>query len=142
MSQTDEVSIQPVHKADGSKFRFLIVDDSAFMVKNIERVVKILDADVAGTAGNGKEAIDLYVKTKPDIVTMDITMPDMDGIQAVEGIMKHDPNAIIIMVSALGHQDMVKEAIVKGAKYFIVKPFKIPDACNIIKNFLLKMGGK
>ena len=139
---TDEVSIQPVHKTNGEKFKFLIVDDSAFMVKNLERVVKILDGDVAGTAGNGKEAIKMYKATKPDVVTMDITMPDMDGIQAVEGIMAHDPNAVIIMVSALGHQDMVKEAIVKGAKYFIVKPFKIPDACNIIRNFLIKLGGK
>ncbi|MCK9225195.1 MAG: response regulator [Candidatus Muirbacterium halophilum] len=138
----DEVSIQAVHKANGEKFRFLLVDDSAFMVKNLERVVKILDGEVVGSAGNGREAIKLYKSTKPDIVTMDITMPDMDGIQAVEGIMADDPNAVIVMVSALGHQDMVKEAIVKGAKYFIVKPFKIPDACNIIKNFLIKMGGK
>lgn len=138
----DEVSIQPVHKANGEKFKFLLVDDSAFMVKNLERVVKILDGDVAGTAANGKEAIKLYKAVKPDIVTMDITMPDMDGIQAVEGIMAHDSNAVIVMVSALGHQDMVKEAIVKGAKYFIVKPFKIPDACNIIRNFLVKLGGK
>ncbi len=138
----DEISIQPVKKADGSKFKFLIVDDSAFMVKNLERVVKILDGEVAGTAGNGQEAIEKYKATQPDIVTMDITMPDMDGIQAVEGIMKVNSNAVIIMVSALGHQDMVKEAIVKGAKYFIVKPFKIPDACNIIRNFLLKLGGK
>ncbi|MGM0607438.1 MAG: response regulator [Candidatus Muiribacteriota bacterium] len=139
---SEDVSIQPVKKADGTPFKFLIVDDSAFMVKNLERVVKILNGEVAATAGNGKEAIQQFKKVQPDVVTMDITMPDMDGIQAVEGIMKENPNAIIIMVSALGHQDMVKEAIVKGAKYFIVKPFKIPDACNIIRNFLIKLGGK
>ncbi len=138
----DESSIQPVKKADGTPFKFMLTDDSAFMVKNLERVVKILGGEVAATAGNGKEAIANYKKVKPDIVTMDITMPDMDGIQAVQGIMEFDPNAVIIMVSALGHQDMVKEAIMKGAKYFIVKPFKIPDACNMIRAFLVKLGGQ
>jgi two-component system chemotaxis response regulator CheY len=138
----ENISIKPIHKKDGTKFKFLLVDDSTFMIKNLERVVKILDGEVAATALNGKEAIEKYKEVHPDIVTMDITMPEMDGIQAVEGIMKIDPNAVIIMVSALGHQDMVKEAITKGAKYFIVKPFKIPEACKIIRTFLEKIGGE
>jgi two-component system, chemotaxis family, chemotaxis protein CheY len=106
--------------------RVLIVDDAAFMRMMLSDILTKNGYQVVGEALNGLTAIDMYNKEKPDIVTMDITMPEMDGIQSVKEIMKNDPNAKIIMCSAMGQQAMVMEAIKCGAKDFIVKPFQ-PD---------------
>ena len=104
--------------------RVLIVDDAIFMRSSLKYMLKDSDYEVVGEAGNGKEAIEAYLKLSPDIVTMDITMPVMDGITAVKEIMKLDENANIIMISAMGQQVMVLETINVGAKNFIIKPFQ------------------
>ncbi|RPF42942.1 two-component system chemotaxis response regulator CheY [Thermodesulfitimonas autotrophica] len=104
--------------------RVLIVDDAAFMRMMIKNILTKNGYEVVGEAENGMAAVELYKQLKPDLVTMDITMPEMDGIAGVKAIRAVDPNAKIIMVSAMGQQAMVMEAIQAGAKDFIVKPFQ------------------
>ncbi|QTL98433.1 response regulator [Iocasia frigidifontis] len=106
--------------------KVLIVDDAAFMRMMIKNILVEDGFEIAGEAENGKEAIELYKELEPDLVTMDITMPDMDGIEAVKEILKIDKDARVIMCSAMGQQAMVIDAIQAGAKDFVVKPFK-PD---------------
>lgn len=106
--------------------RVLIVDDAAFMRMMIKDILEKNGFQVIGEANNGLKAVELYKKEKPDIVTMDITMPDMDGIEAVKVIRAFDPAAKVIMCSAMGQQTMVMDAIRAGARDFIVKPFQ-PD---------------
>ena len=104
--------------------RVLIVDDAAFMRMMIKDILEKNGFEVIGEANNGLKAVEFYKKEKPDIVTMDITMPDMDGIGAVKEIKAFDPNAKVIMCSVMGQQGMVMDAIRAGAKDFIVKPFQ------------------
>lgn len=104
--------------------RVLVVDDAAFMRMMIRDILTKNGYEVVGEAENGVVAIKLYKELNPDIVTMDITMPEMDGIAAVKAIKEIDPNAKIIMCSAMGQQLMVMEAIQAGARDFIVKPFQ------------------
>ncbi len=106
--------------------KVLIVDDATFMRMMIKNIISKEGFEVVGEAENGKQAVDLYFETKPDLVTMDITMPEMDGIEAAKAIISKAPEAKIIMCSAMGQQSMVVEAIQAGAKDFIVKPFQ-PD---------------
>lgn len=106
--------------------RVLVVDDAAFMRMMIKDILSKNDFEVVGEAANGQEAVEKYKELKPDLTTMDITMPEMDGISAVKEIKGLDPAAKIIMCSAMGQQAMVIEAIQAGAKDFIVKPFQ-PD---------------
>jgi two-component system chemotaxis response regulator CheY len=106
--------------------KVLIVDDATFMRMMIKNIISKEGFEVVGEAENGKQAVELYFETKPDLVTMDITMPEMDGIEAVKAIISKEPEAKIIMCSAMGQQSMVMEAIQAGAKDFIVKPFQ-PD---------------
>jgi two-component system chemotaxis response regulator CheY len=101
-----------------------VVDDAAFMRMMIKNILTKSGYEVVGEAENGSNAARMYAELKPDLVTMDITMPEMDGIEGVKEIRKSDPNANIIMVSAMGQQAMVMEAIQAGAKDFIVKPFQ------------------
>jgi two-component system chemotaxis response regulator CheY len=102
----------------------LIVDDAAFMRMMIRDILIKGGHTVIGEAANGLEAIDQYGKLKPDLVTMDITMPEMEGIEALKRIKTDDPKARIIMCSAMGQQGMVVQAIQAGAKDFVVKPFQ------------------
>ena len=104
----------------------LICDDAAFMRMMIKDILTKNGYTIVGEAENGQKAVEKYNETKPDLVMMDITMPEMDGIQALKKIKATDPNAAIIMCSALGQQAMVIESIQSGAKDFIVKPFQ-PD---------------
>jgi two-component system chemotaxis response regulator CheY len=104
--------------------KVLIVDDAAFMRMTIKMMLEKNGFEVAGEAENGKVAIRKYIECKPDIVTMDITMPEMGGIDALKEIMKLDPNAKVVMISAMGQERMVLESVMAGAKTFIVKPFK------------------
>ena len=104
--------------------RILIVDDAAFMRMMIKDILTKNGYNVAAEAENGKQAVDKYNEIKPDLVLMDITMPEMDGIQALKAIKGADANATVIMCSAMGQQAMVIEAIQSGAKDFIVKPFQ------------------
>ena len=102
----------------------LICDDAAFMRVMIKDILTKNGYEVAGEAENGLKAVEKYNETKPDLVMMDITMPEMDGIQALKKIKEADASANIIMCSAMGQEAMVIEAIKAGAKDFIVKPFK------------------
>lgn len=102
----------------------LICDDAAFMRMMIKDILSKNGYNIAGEAENGLKAIEKYNELKPDLVLMDITMPEMDGIEALKKIKEADPNATIIMCSAMGQQAMVIESIQSGAKDFIVKPFQ------------------
>lgn len=106
--------------------RVLIVDDAAFMRMMVKDILSKNGYEIVGEAANGLQAIEKYQELRPDITTMDITMPEMDGITAVKEIKKIDPAAKVIMCSAMGQQAMVIEAIQSGARDFIVKPFQ-PD---------------
>lgn len=113
--------------------KVLIVDDAAFMRMMIKDILEKNGYEVVGQASNGLQAVELFKAEKPDVVTMDITMPDMDGIEAVKTIKSFDPNAKIIMCSAMGQQTMVMDAIRAGAKDFIVKPFQADRVLEAIK---------
>ncbi|MGI6038102.1 MAG: response regulator [Limnochordia bacterium] len=102
----------------------LIVDDTAFMRMTIKNVVQKGGYEVIGEAADGEEAIAKYMELKPDLVTMDITMPKLDGISAIKAIVAKDPQARIIVCSAMGQKAMVIEALKAGAKDFLVKPFE------------------
>ncbi len=102
----------------------LVVDDAAFMRVTIKNMLEKNGFSVVGEAENGQVAVSKYHELNPDIVTMDITMPEMDGLSALKAIMQIDGQATVIMMTAMGQQGMVKEAVMSGAKGFIVKPFK------------------
>ena len=102
----------------------LICDDAAFMRMMIKDILTKNGYNIAGEAENGAKAVEKYQELKPDLVLMDITMPEMDGIQALKAIKAADPSATVIMCSAMGQQAMVIESIQSGAKDFIVKPFQ------------------
>lgn len=106
--------------------KIMIVDDAAFMRMMIKDILEKNGYSVIAEANNGIKAVELYKKEKPDIVTMDITMPGMDGIEALKAIIDIDPAAKVIMCSAMGQQAMVEEALNAGAKGFVIKPF-LPD---------------
>ena len=111
-------------KLDGTKFRVLIVDDSMFVAKQLTQILASDGYEIVATAQDGKEGVDKYKELCPnvDLVTMDITMPRMDGITALEQIMAFDKNARVVMVSALGKEELVKKSLLLGAKNYIIKP--------------------
>lgn len=111
-------------RADGSPFRVLVVDDSMFIAKQLGQILTSEGFEVADTAGDGSQGLEKYkaMKGKIDLVTMDITMPIMDGVSALEKILEFDKDAKVIMVSALGKEDVVKKCLLTGAKSYIVKP--------------------
>lgn len=111
-------------KTDGSAFRVMIVDDSMFVAKQLGQILTSEGYEVIATAADGKEGVDKYKELAPnvDLVTMDITMPRMDGITALEQIMTFDKNAKVVMVSALGKEELVKKSLLLGAKNYIIKP--------------------
>ncbi|MGI5971750.1 MAG: response regulator [Oscillospiraceae bacterium] len=104
--------------------RVLVVDDAAFMRISIKNTLTRNGFEVVGEAESGAIAVEKYKELRPDIVTMDITMPEMSGLDALKAIMAFDPKAQVIMVSAMGQEAMVRDAVLSGAKGFIVKPFK------------------
>ena len=114
----------------------LICDDAAFMRMMIKDILTKNGYGVAGEAENGLKAVEKYNETQPDLVMMDITMPEMDGIQALKKIKEADANATVIMCSAMGQQAMVIEAIQSGAKDFIVKPFQPDRVLEAIKKWV------
>ncbi len=119
------------------KKTILIVDDAQFVRNRIKKVVEKMDfAEVIGEASNGDDAITLYKELKPDLVTMDLVMPNKDGIEAIEEIMKFDKKANIIVVSAMGQELSIIEATEKGAKDYIKKPFKEEQIYRTIERFL------
>ena len=119
--------------------KVLVVDDALFMRKMLSDILKKEGFEVVGESDNGKDAVEKYKEVKPDLVTMDIVMPKMeeiDGIAAVREIIKIDPQAKIIMVSAMGQHALVVEAIQAGAKDFIVKPFQPSRVVEAIRRVL------
>lgn len=116
--------------------KILIVDDAAFMRMMLKDILTKNGYTVIGEASNGAEALTKYQELKPDLTTLDITMPEIDGITALKNIKAADPNAKIIMCSAMGQQAMVIESIQAGAKDFIVKPFQADRVVEAIKKVL------
>ena len=116
--------------------KILIVDDAAFMRMMIKDILTKNGFEVAGEGTNGLDAVDKYQELKPDLVLMDITMPEMDGIQALKKIKESDGSALVIMCSAMGQQAMVIDAIKSGAKDFIVKPFQAERVIESINKVL------
>lgn len=113
--------------------KVLVADDAAFMRTSLKLMLEKNGYKIVAEAENGKVAIDKYKEVTPDIVTMDITMPVCDGIEAVRKIKEYDKNAKIIMISSMGQECFVKEAVLAGAKGFIVKPFKEESVLEAIK---------
>ncbi len=111
-------------KGDGTAFRILVVDDSMFVAKQIGQILTSEGYEIVATASDGLDGVEKYKELCPnvDLVTMDITMPKMDGITALEQIMAFDKNAKVVMISALGKEELVKKALLLGAKNYIVKP--------------------
>lgn len=111
----------------------LICDDAAFMRMMIKDILSKNGYNVVGEAENGAKAVEKYAELKPDLVLMDITMPEMDGIAALKAIKSSDAGATVIMCSAMGQQAMVIESIQAGAKDFIVKPFQADRVIEAVK---------
>jgi two-component system chemotaxis response regulator CheY len=120
-------------------FRFLVVDDSEFARRNMKKILTSVGGEGAGFAANGREAIERYMKLKPDLVFMDITMPEMEGVEAVQGIIHRDASAKIVMVSSNGYQEMIKAALESGAKHFLTKPVEPRQVASVV-SFVLGEG--
>src|ERR1700688_582644 len=126
----------PLLRKDHQPVRYLVVDDSVFARKNIMKMIEVFGGEVAGEAGDGLTAIAEFNRIKPDIVLMDITMPQMEGIEAVERIVRQHADARIIMVSSVGYQENILAALQKGAKHFVQKPVK-PEVLYEILRYVL-----
>jgi two-component system chemotaxis response regulator CheY len=122
-----------LNKKDGGKLRYLVVDDSVFARKNVAKMVEVFGGEIAGEAGDGCTAITEYDRVHPDVVLMDITMPQMEGIEAAERIIRNDPDARVIMVSSVGYQENIVAALQKGAKHFVQKPVKAEVLYEVVK---------
>jgi two-component system chemotaxis response regulator CheY len=136
MGEEKIMEFKPLTCEDKPKVRFLVVDDSVFARKNLCKMVQAFGGEIAGEAGDGLAAIAEYASTHPDIVLMDITMPKMEGIEAVEHIVRDHPEARIVMVSSVGYQDNILSALQKGARHFVQKPVK-PEALYEIIRYVL-----
>ena len=115
--------------------KILVVDDAAFMRLSLKTMLEKNGFEVVGEAENGRKAIEMYKMLNPEIVTMDITMPEMDGVEALAEIIKFDSKANVIMLSAMGQEGKIREAVLNGAKGFIVKPFKEDYLLKALSNF-------
>ena len=120
-------------RKDNQPVRYLVVDDSVFARKNIIKMIEMFGGEVAGEAGDGLTAIAEFNRTKPDIVLMDITMPQMEGIEAAEKIVQAHPEARVVMVSSVGYQENIVAALQRGARHFVQKPVKPEVLYEVIK---------
>lgn len=128
---------EPLKRPQGNgPVRYLIVDDSIFARKSLEKMVESFGGKVAGEAGDGRAAIAEYARTTPDVVLMDITMPEMEGIEAVEKIVEGHPEACVVMVSSVGYQDNILAALQKGARHFVQKPVKPETLYEVVRYVL------
>jgi two-component system, chemotaxis family, chemotaxis protein CheY len=116
--------------------KIMLVDDTKFMRMMLANILKPKGYEIIAEAGDGLEAVDKYKQLKPDLVTMDIVMPHMDGIEAVKNIVASDSGARVIMVTAIGQDSKVKEAIEAGARGYIVKPFQAPQVIEEVEKIL------
>ncbi|HXE90308.1 MAG TPA: response regulator [Terriglobales bacterium] len=122
-----------LRSSDRQPVRYLIVDDSVFARRNLARLVESFGGTVVGEAGDGCTAITEYERTRPDIVLMDITMPQMEGIEASERIVRQFPDARIVMVSSVGYQENIVAALQKGARHFVQKPVKAEVLYDVVR---------
>lgn len=127
-------------KPDGTPFRVLIVDDSLFVTKQISQILSSEGFEVLSTANDGQAGVEKYKELFPniDLVTMDITMPKLDGVSALEQIVQFDKKANVVMISALGKQDLVKKSLLLGAKNYIVKPL---DRKKVLERVVMVLKG-
>lgn len=125
---------------EGKPLNVLVIDDSLFVVKQLSQILKGEGFEIIESAKNGSEGVEKYKlnKDKIDLVTLDITMPQMDGISALKEIIGFDKEAKIIMISAVGKEDLVKESLMLGAKNFIVKPFDRQKVISRLESVLKK----
>jgi two-component system chemotaxis response regulator CheY len=114
----------------------MIVEDAPFIAESLQEIVEDQGWTVSGIAKNGKEAVDLFTKDSPDLVFMDILMPEMDGISAIRNIISIKKDAKIIVISALAKRDLDKDCLEAGAKAFVKKPFKIDELILTVKKVL------
>lgn len=121
--------------------KVLIVDDALFMRMMLRDILSKNGFEVVGEAEDGFEAVEQYKALKPDLVTMDIVMPQMDGITAVKNILASDPDAVIVMCSAMGQQALILEALEAGARDFITKPFSPNRVVETVRRILKLDGG-
>jgi DNA-binding NarL/FixJ family response regulator len=115
--------------------KILVVDDTKFMRKMLTDILKQFGYEVVGEAENGRQAIQRYEELRPDVVVLDITMPEMDGIEAMKGIRRIDPYAIVLICSAMSQQDLISDALKAGANGYIMKPFKPNRVDEIIRKY-------
>lgn len=120
------------------EYKILIVDDAAFMRMTLKNILSENGYLIIGEAANGREAVQMFKEKRPDLVTMDITMPEMNGIEALKQIRAIDPHAVVVMFTAMGQKAMVLESMKEGAKNFIVKPFKKEIVIETLEKVLLK----
>lgn len=120
--------------------RILIADDALFMRNMLREIFVKAGFQVVGEAANGVEAVERYQELRPDLVTMDIVMPLKSGIEALQQITREDPNARVVMCSALGQEALVIEAVQAGAKDFIVKPFKEERVLDVVRRVTKRQG--
>jgi len=127
-------------KEDGTKYKVLIIDDSIFVVKQLTQILLSESFEVVGSANDGEEGLEKFKEKNGniDIVTLDITMPKMDGITTLEKIIEFDKNAKVIIISALGKEDLVKKALLAGAKNYIIKPL---DRTKVLERIQLVLNG-
>lgn len=118
---------------DRQPIRYLVVDDSVFARKNLTKMIEMFGGQVAGEAGDGCTAITEYDRVVPDIVLMDITMPQMEGIEAADRIVRQHADARVVMVSSVGYQENIVAALQKGARHFVQKPVKPEVLYEVIK---------
>ena len=125
-------------REDGTSYNVLLVDDSIFVINQLTRILKSQGFEIIDKAGDGQEGYEKYKENHPnvDLVTLDITMPTMDGITALKKILDFDKNAKIVMISAIGKEDLVKNALMIGAKNFIVKPLDRDVVLKRIKSVI------
>jgi two-component system chemotaxis response regulator CheY len=121
---------------DGQPVRYLVVDDSLFARKNLGRILAMFDGVVSGEAGHGRAAIEEYDRLRPDVVLMDVTMPEMEGMEAAARIIGQHPGARIVMVSSVGDQDNISDALRKGALHFVQKPVQPELLHAVIKRVI------
>jgi two-component system chemotaxis response regulator CheY len=121
--------------------KVMVVDDSLITAKSLIRMLESLGHEVVCTARTGEEAIELYKKFMPDLVTMDISMPDMNGVQATKIIIQEYPDALIVMVTSHGQEEMVLEAVTAGAKGYVLKPLNSERFREHIDNVLKRFRG-
>lgn len=129
----------PASSAQERRYRLMIVDDSNIMRRQIERLSRSDRLEIVGTASNGRQAVEMFEKLKPDLVTMDITMPQMDGIQCIDRMVKARADVLILIISALADKATAIEAMKKGANGFLCKPFNEKDLNEAFAKLLRRL---